>query len=355
MVDVASAELVVAAGLELLDSSDALIEDISDDLDPFGSTVQRGNLKKIHGFCKLRIARDLVWSSQRLKPYLTLTDLDGASLRYDLGVYLPETPTRVAGESPQTFMVDGYDKLTILDTPRAASYEAASGAGVIATVETLLAGESHAIDQTEVGRTLPSQRVWPLDVKSTTLAIINDLLLSIGYRGLYADRLGTFRSEPWQSPTVKAPVYAYDTDLDTIVFDGMTEETDLFDVPNKWVFVRNDPAQALPTEGAGIYTVTNQSDGITSVDARGRIIVSVEKIDAADQASLVARGDRISEEDRQPTTALTFDSGPNPVHWHAEALTMTADELGLTAVAFSELSWVLPLNGDPMRHVCRKA
>ena len=206
MVDVASDELEVAAGLELLDSSDNLIMDITDDLVLTGSEVSRDNRARIHGTCRLVLSRQVNWHNQRLRPYVILTDLDDSSLRYDLGIYLPETPTRTAGESPQTYQVEGYDKLVILATPHGSTFEATAGDGYVATVEALLSGEAFTIDQTAASKTLPSTKVWPIDETTTTLSIINELLTSINYRGLYADRAGRFTSDVWESPTTRSPI-----------------------------------------------------------------------------------------------------------------------------------------------------
>ena len=356
-----SEALTVEAGLEIVDpDTEAVIEDISDDL--LGGSIRRDNYATIHGTAFLQIARPLSWQINRLRPYITLIDqTTGDSVRWDLGVYLPETPARMVGETPVVYEVEAYDRSIVLDTPYGSSYRVASGAGYISTVEGILdtLGLPHGINQEGSSKTLPSDRIWELDEKHTTLRIINDLLQSIGYRGLYVDRSGVFRSEPWESPKTRSTVFHYDTGRsDSIVLgEGLVSEVDLFDIPNVWVFVLDnpDPALPVPTEGSGIYTVTNQSDGITSIDARGRIKRAIHRLDAADQASLVARGNRIVEEDKQPETRLTLTSGPNPTHWHANVVRVTSNELGLSGSRFAEVSWELPLDGSPMTHELRKA
>lgn len=355
-----SSSLTVVVGAELLDSSDAFIQDISDEF--VGGVVSRDSTATIHGAATFELLTEIDWQNQRIKPYITLTDdLTGESYTYSLGVYLPETPKRLVGESPAVFQVEAYDKLIILDTPYGATYRVAAASSYITTVEGLLDGLSlsHNIDQTAVATTTPSDLVWELDEKNTYLHIINDLLTAIGYRELYVDRDGVFVSEPWTSPSVRTPIFTYDTGAtDSVVLvGGLEEETDLFPIPNKWVFVLNnpDPALSLPTEGAGIYTVTNQSDGPTSIDARGRTKTKVVRLDAANHATLVAQGDRIVEEDKQPVTEVVLRSALNPLHWHDEVVTVTAPEVGLASVLFSELSWGMELPGGPMTHVLRKA
>lgn len=351
-----STSLQVVPGLELLDKDDTLIMDISSDL--LSGVVSRNNDATIHGTCKLRISRALNWHNQRLRPYLTLTDLvTGSSARFDLGIYLPETPRRVTGESLTTYDVEGYDKLALLDTPHGIAYTVPAYASIVDAVRALLdeRGYKHSIDATSASVALAA-RSWPLDERNTTLGIINDLLASISYTALYVDRTGVFCAKPLATPEGQAPVWHYDTtDPKTIVGQQVSEEIDLFAIPNRWVFVRDDPSQPSPVEGDGIYTVINQTDGPTSVASRGRVITRLVRLDAADQSALIAQGNAIVQDDRQPLAVMRFTGVSNPLHWHDEAVTFTAPELGLEAVSFGEQSWSLPLNGSDMTHTIRRA
>ncbi|MFN2486669.1 MAG: hypothetical protein ABR609_08710, partial [Acidimicrobiia bacterium] len=347
----------IACGLELLDENDVLIADISAQF--LGGVVARNMNATIHGTARFQISQALNWHNQRLRPYLVATELiTGADVseRFDLGIFLPETPSR-SGQLPDTFDVEAYDKLVILNNPHGLAVTVEAGVGVVAKVSTLLneLGLSHIIDPTSVA-TMPAARSWPLDPQNTTLQIINDLLASINYRALYVDRTGIFRSELWRPPHERAPVFHYDASSPaTIIAEHFTEETDLFSIPNWWVFIRDDPAQPAPVEGNGLYTVINATDGISSIASRGRTINKVVRLEVADQASLVALGNQIVQEDRQPFAHLEFSAVPNPNHWHAEAVTVTSNELGLEAVVFDEQSWSLPLDGSDMSHRLRRS
>lgn len=350
-----STSLEITPGLELLATDDTLIADISDDL--LSGVVSRNNDADIHGTCRLRISRTLNWHNQRLRPYLTLTDLTtGASARFDLGIYLPETPTRVTGESVATFDVEGYDKLVLLDTPHGIAYTVPAETRILDAVQGLLEerGFTHSLDPTSSTVALAA-RSWPLDERNTTLRIINELLSSISYTPLFVDRTGAFCSKPALPLEGQAPVWHYDTTSPrTIVGQEVSEEIDLFAIPNRWIFVRDDPAQAAPVEGDGIYTVLNATDGPTSIAERGRVITRLVRLDAADQTALIAQGNAIVRDDRQPLAIMRFTGVPNPLHWHDDAITFTAPELGLEAVSFGEQSWSLPLDGSDMTHVVRR-
>lgn len=380
--------LQVSAGLELLDADENLIEDISADL--VGGTVDRGNYRSIHGTCRLRISRELAWGSQRVKPYLVLTgpqqpttealtvvgdvltvggepltvDIADTTVRarFNLGVFLLSTPERRAGETPATYDVDGYDKLEILAHPHGTTFSAAAGAAYLTLVADLIAaaGESKVLlDQSAAATVLPTARVWPLVRQSdddgategaTTLQIINALLESVGYRSLWVDQDGFYRSEPYRSPAERGAEWTYSADsATTTVAEDRTASADYFATPNRWVFVRNDPAAAsFPAEGDGIYTVVNQSDGLTSVDARGRTITRVVPLDASSQASLVKQGDRIVENDKRLDDWLALSVSLNPLHGHFDVVSVTDAQLGLTGAKYVVTDWSLPLDGSDM-------
>lgn len=355
---VQSLDIEIQAGLELLDSSDALISDISEWLLPSGADVSHDNTALIHGSCRLLVSEPLLWESQRVRPYVWLTDqLTGESYRWDLGIFLLDTPARITGSTPAQYRVEGYDKLVILESPHGASYSLDSGALVLAAVEALIdaaagAGQ-HSIDQTAAAVTAPVTYTWLLDDGVTTLTIINELLASIGYVSLYADRQGQFRSAPYVPPTQAAPAVAYDAgDPQTTVAEGATFTEDLFSVPNRWVFIRDqpDPSETLPSEGDGIYTVLNQSDGPTSIDSRGRVLTEVVRLAAADQASLVVQGDKHVAQSRRPLQALVVKTSPDPRLWHQDVVTISDPELGLAATPFISQQWRLPLDGSDMDH-----
>jgi len=349
---VAASSLQLDVGLDLLDSDDRLIEDISADLVASGGVVERDAGASIHGTCRLAITRDLQWGSQRLRPWMRLSS-SAWSARWNLGVFLPATPERRAGETPATFEVTGFDKLSVLNVCHGSSYSAAAGAAPLTLVADLLAaaGESAvAIDQAGAGTVLPARVVWPFEASTTTLGIVNDLLLLAGYRSLWCDRDGVYRSEPDRAASERAVSWWFDADdvFATTVTQRRMMSADFFAAPNRWVFVRNDPAQAAPTEGAGMFTVVNQSDGPTSVDARGRTISTVVRLDAADQAALVTQGNRIVEAGKKVARRLSIGTSPVPALWHGDVVTYADAALGLSGSRWLVTGWRLPLDGGDM-------
>ena len=112
-------EVTVSAGLELLDSRNRFVEDISDDL--VGGKVAHAGREVVHGACSLQIQRPLAWGRDRVRVYITLANA-AVSARFNLGVYVLTSPKDQRGETPQTFDVQGYDLLQPLLDPVGDTY-----------------------------------------------------------------------------------------------------------------------------------------------------------------------------------------------------------------------------------------
>ncbi len=344
----------VDAGLEL--ASDDGWVDISDDLRPEGSEVSRNVFATIHGTCRLRLSRQLDWGAARVRPFMTLT-AGGVEARFNLGVFLTSTPDTSAGESPQTWDVEGYDLLEVLAHPHGETVRVASGDDILAAVSTLIlaAVPDATVQLGSAGESpvMPSDKLYPLDEQTTTLHIVNDLLGLAGWQALWADQDGRFRSGPYTSPADRGSEHTYDTSHPkTTVGLDRNYEQDFFDVPNRFVFVRDDPGQDLPEVGDGLYVVDNVSDGLTSQAARGRIITRVMRLDAASHAALVTQADRMVESDKRIISRYRATTAPMPLHMHMDVVTVLDDVLGLSG-RFLSHEWTLPLDGSPMRHNLR--
>ena len=197
--------ITVSAGLERLNASLVVQEDISDDL--MGGQVERVMNATVHGTCKLDISRALAWGLDLVRPYMTLTD-GKITARFNLGVFSLTTPERAVAWTPETYACSGFDRLYLLHRPVGDSYAVTAGTGYLAAVRSAVtaAGLSGVnLDGTAEAKTLPSDMTWPL-VKSTAtttststgssasstatgattwLNIVNELLGAISYRGLW--------------------------------------------------------------------------------------------------------------------------------------------------------------------------
>jgi hypothetical protein len=365
-----SPALEVSAGCDLLNADLTVREDISDDL--LGGRVTYNLYARIHRVCDLSLSRSLTWGVDLVRPFMVLTDgLTGVAARWNVGVFALTTPDRRVGETPETYDVQGYDRLYLLDRPVGDSYEIASGVEYLKAVRDTIAAAGLSgvlLDGSAAGVTLPRAMTWPLvsdggDSEPVTwLRVVNDLLTPINYRAVWADQDGLFRSGPYVEPTARPDEWTFDADDLTsgIVGEGRSVLEDVWATPNRWVFVRSnlpgDPPPE-PTDGAGVYTVNNV-DGtvlglstpasvLTSQNARGLVWPQVFDYDAASQVALVALGDRRVASDLRSTTKYDLTTGPFPGAGHADIYRYTDAAVGTRKVQAAQ--WDFDLAGSDVR------
>jgi hypothetical protein len=341
--------LTVQGGLEIVDIGLNVIEDISADL--AGGNVERQSYATMHGTARLRITRTIDWGGDLLRPYIIIGNGGSLSARFNLGVYHPTTPDWPLEESPPTFDVDGYDILLRLNQPVGDAYSIAAGQGYLATVEEILLARGYTqyvIDWTKASTVAPSSRVWAFADNVTWLTVVNDLLGSIGYAGIWSDWNGRLRAEQYVNPVERGVEWTYSDDqATTMMSTRRTVSYDYFSAPNRWVVYQSNVVEGVaPVEGAGIYTYTNESTGDTSVLARrGLIITRVEGVDVADQASLIARAQSIIGADMAIPTTIAIETSPNPLHWHFDRL-LISDNSSIPVGDVMCTQWSLPLPPD---------
>lgn len=339
--------LIVSAGCELLDRTLTVMADITGLL--AAGTVSRDSYADLHGSASLAIESTLDWGSAIVRPYMVLA-AGTVQARFNLGAYYTSVPKTVLGEAPLVHDVECIDILDGLNSPVGETFAVAAGAGYLAAVESILITQGftqYQIDQTSASTVLPTARTWLLDDQTTWLTIVNDLLGSIGYRGIWSDWDGLLRVEQYISPTARSPEWSYDTgSMTSMLTPGRSVERDFYRAPNRWVFYRSNNVDATaPVEGNGMYTVVNQTDGPTSVEGRGgRVISSVKGLDVADQPSLVKAGQRIVDGDMTVKAKLTVGVAPNPLHWHFDVVALNDPDVGRAGNCLVS-KWTLPLDG----------
>jgi hypothetical protein len=337
--------LTLSGGLEIVDINLDVVQDISGSL--AGGQVERSSYAVMHGTARFQITQDIDWGGDLLRPYIVVSD-GVISPRWNLGVYHPTTPDYSLEETPPTFDAEGYDILLRLNQPVGDAYSLAAGTSYLTRVEEILLARGYTqyvIDQSAVGTVAPTARVWAFDDNITWLSIINDLLASIGYAGVWSDWNGRLRCSPYLLPLDRSPEWYYSDDaLTTMLSTKRSVSRDYFSTPNRWVFYRSNMVEgATPVEGNGIYTFVNDSVGDTSVDARrGLVITRTESVDVADQGSLVVRAMQTIQADMDVPTQVNVQTSPNPQHWHFDRLFLQ-DSASLPVADVMCTQWTLPL------------
>jgi hypothetical protein len=341
--------IVVAGGLEIVDIGLTVIEDISDDL--AGGNVERNSYNTLHGSARLRITRVIDWGGDLLRPYVVISG-GGVSARWNLGVYHPSTPTWPLDQSPPTFEVEGYDILLRLAQPVGSSYSILAGETYLGKVEQLLQQRGYGqylIDPDRAATVSPTSRVWAFDPQTTWLTVVNDLLASVGYAGIWSDWDGRLRCEPYQTPLDRSPEWYYtDAAAITMLSTKRSVDHDFFAAPNRWIAYRSNLVEGeTPVEGNGIYTFTNDGVGETSVQARRGLVITrpPEGFDVADQQALIAQAQSMIDADMHVPSVYHVETAPNPQHWHFDRM-MVFDSAAFPAADVMCTQWSLPLPAD---------
>jgi len=179
-----------------------VVEDLSGVFRQNGSSVSRKNYATTHGACTLLLDQPLAWGVDLVRPYAVLGHSSIGTARFNLGCYLvtsPDQPLQFAS----TYTVTGFDPLVFLDVPIGASYSVRKGSNVLAAVANVIDAAGFAwqgvliADQSRNDAVTANDMVWPLasDTIYTYLTVINELLASIGYRGLWCDENGNYRAD----------------------------------------------------------------------------------------------------------------------------------------------------------------
>ena len=190
------------------------------------------------------------------------------------------------------------------------------------------------------------------EIGSSTLTVINDMLDAINYFPLYFDAYGNPIAEPYVFPEERTIQMTYRADESSVMFDGVTKTSDLFEVPNKFIRYTND---ADSTRLRSVYTVTDASI-ISSTTNRGRVITNVESVDdVASQQVLDSIVRRAALNASQVTEKIEFDTLGMPGHGYRTCLRVTCDDLDIDD-KYIEYAWEMELTpGGKMHHSCTKA
>lgn len=271
-------------------------------------------------------------------------------LEWPLGVFILSSPKK-QDNIIVTREVEAYDLSQILiDDKFVDRYTINVGTNYITAIKSLLTGTGIAkINIAATDKILSTAREF--EIGTTKLSAINKLLSEINYTQMVVDEYGYFVSSPYRSPSDRVAEYTYKDDSMSILNHGMTEELDLFSVPNKWVVVLSNPE----LEPLSASYVNDNPASITSTISRGRTIVDFREVDnIADQESLDAYVQRIANNASQVYGYINFETAIMPHHSYSDVLNLEYSKLNISG-KYSETNWTLPLKaGAMMQHQVRR-
>ena len=284
-------------------------------------------------------------------PTIRREELAEEWISFPLGIFLLSTPTKEERNGVIYRQVEAYDGLVVLQENKIMErltapvdmkytdfiYDVLQAAGV----------RKWNIEPSD--KTITTALEWAIG--TSYLTIINDLLGALNYTPLWTDENGYYISNLYRSPAEAPTDFSYVADELSVIYNGMTEELDLFNVPNRWIMVLNDPEREPLVS---IYQNDNP-ESPTSFQARGRWIVDYREVtDIADQEALDAYTRRIAFEASQVYGKVQFETATMPFHDYSDILYLENEALGIRG-NFSETDWTLPLDiGAKMKHQVRR-
>lgn len=353
---VESDDLTVDTQVFLLDENNQVLEDISADIDHDSGETEHGNFRDIHRHIRFRVSRPLDWGRQRIAPVMHLWG-DGLHAEVPLGIFAMTSPVAPRGRSPAVFDVEGFDLMYLLNHHMDRSVKFDLSKDVLTHVRDFLAlfrFHEDQIDNSAMGQLLSSPLIVPIIDDSTRANIVNDLLGSIGYRGLSMDARGRPTAQRYLAPDDIAPMWTYDIShpRTTLSPEG-TLEADYTSAFNSWVLWIDDPSIAHPVLGDGLVVDQNVSDGPTSIQARGGLrIPREEAIEASSHSVLLDRAARMISSDKRIMRRMTMTTAPNPWHGHFDTMVVKDPDAGIDGV-WQHVTWTLPWFGGDMVHELR--
>ena len=333
---------------DLLDKDDNYKKTLTTVMDGEISMSAFADIKRTAKFT-VKEDKSIDWLSDRIQPFYMLK-LGMDWLEWSLGVFILSSPKKTDNVIV-TREVEAYDLSQILiDDKFVDRYTVNADTNYITAIKALLQGAGITkINIQATDKVLSTAREF--EIGTTKLSAINKLLSEINYTQLIVDEYGYFVSSQYRSPSDRVSEYAYKDDSMSILSQGMTEELDLFNVPNKWVAVLSNPE----VEPLVSSYVNNNPDSITSTISRGRTIVDFREVDnIADLESLDAYVQRIANNASQVYGYINFETAIMPMHSYSDVLDLGYSKLGI-AGKYSETNWTLPLQtGAMMQHQVRK-
>lgn len=271
---------------------------------------------------------------------------------YPLGVYLPATGTIIEDETRKKWQIEAYDQCWLVrDTKTEDLLHFDSGTPYLDAIEQLLtrSGVILTAKTASTAKLTEDREDW--DIGTSYLKIVNQLLSEINYGELWFDANGIAQLHPARTPTIENVKHVLtEGDVKSLLLPGITRESDIYNTPNVFVCVCDNP------DKKSVMIATSENTSVSSplsTVRRGRRIVSFQKVDnIASQSALQTYADRLRDnsmltgETAIVTTAIFPDYG---------AADVTALSYGDFDAVCIEHSWEMELKaGGNMTHTLER-
>jgi len=293
---------------------------------------------------------DIDWLNDRVQPVFILKMPDGDAIEWPLGVFLLSSPTRKSDYGIWR-EIQAYDAGLMLKEDKFDNrYYIPATTKYIEAITAIL--NSAGIRKVNITNT--SARIGiskEFEIGTSKLEAVNQLLSELNYTSVWVDENGYFTSKPYMLPTNREAEYTYKNDKLSVLFDGITEEIDLFSIPNSWVVVASNTEKEVLVA----RFTNNLPESKTSTVNRGRTITDYRQVnDILDQATLNQYVQRIAYESNKIYEKLIFNTALMPHHSYSDSLYIEHSGLNISS-KYIETSWAMELTvGGKMNHNARR-
>lgn len=282
-------------------------------------------------------------------PWMCLMMFNNKEAKFPLGRFIVTSSLNYSNNITK-LNINGYDLGKVaLDDKTSGRFFASSDNTYEYALRELLEGIYPDIDITEITSYKSFSQEW--EPGTSKLTIANDLLRGVNYNPLYFNENGHGVCEPYILPEEKGIDFQYIADKTSIIVDDIAVETNVFDIPNKWIrYTENADTPYLIS-----IVVNDNPDSPYSTVSRNRFIVDTQVVeDIASQAELNAYTKRIASKSMQRLEKVTFYSLNMPGHNYRELLWLNVPSYNIED-RYIETAWQMDLKpGGLMTHVCEK-
>lgn len=304
--------------------------------------------------CSLQAKRsellDINLVDERIVPYFCILAPNGRWLKYPLGVFMINPSTQLNNKSV-TVLVDGYDLGQIaLDVKleNTATYHA--GSVYTSSISNRL-GALYTSYDVVADASLVNPTDIEYEIGSSEIETINAMLDAINYYPLYFDENGMAHAEPYIFPEDRSVQTQYSADNKSIIYDGVSQVSNLFEIPNKFIRYTDDSDH----EPYRAEVIVDDPTIPSSTVNRGRVITDIQSVDdIATQTALENYTRRAAINASQHAEKLTFETVNMPGHGFKNCIQVRCEDIGVDN-KFIEYAWEMDLSiGGKMKHECYK-
>ena len=305
--------------------------------------------------CSLKAKRseilDINTVDERIVPYFCVLAPNGRWLKYPLGVFIINPSAQLNNKSVYV-SVQGFDLAQIaLDIKLENTATYMKGSVYTSSISNRL-GAIYTNYDVVADTSLTNLADVEYEIGSSEIETINAMLNAINYYPLYFDENGMAHAEPYIFPEDRRVQIQYSTDGKSIIYDGVSQSSNIFDIPNRFIRYTDDSDhEPLRSE----VTVIDSTIPSSTVN-RGRIITDIQSVDdIATQVALDNYTRRAAINASQHTESLEFETVNMPCHGFKNCLQVRCEDMNIDG-KYIEYAWEMDLTiGGKMKHQCYKA